>query len=63
MSAQVKRVRLQKQAAYKYNGHPIYKYRLNVPSEMIEKLHWDSPHVEVEMRLNNKKLEIARVSE
>jgi len=37
--SEVKRVRLQKQAAYRYIGHPIYKYRLNVPSEMIEKLH------------------------
>jgi len=62
MSEQVKRVRLQKQVAYKYNGHPIYKYRLNVPSEIVEKLQWDSPHTEVEMTLKNRKLEIARIA-
>jgi hypothetical protein len=58
-----KRIRLQKQIAYKYNGHPIYKYRLNIPSEIVETLEWDSPHIEVEMRLKNKKLEIARIAE
>jgi hypothetical protein len=63
MSEQVKRMRLQKQTAYKYKGHPIYKYRLNIPSEIIERLDWDSPNTEVEMRLKNKKLEIARVAE
>jgi hypothetical protein len=63
MSEQVKRIRLQKQIAYKYNGHPIYKYRLNVPSKIIENLHWDSPHVEVEMRLKNRKLENTRIVE
>lgn len=26
MSQQVKKLRLQKQVAYKYKGHPIYKY-------------------------------------
>jgi hypothetical protein len=63
MSEQVKRVRLQKQTAYKYKGHPIYKYRLNIPSEVIERLQWDSPNIEVEMRLRNRKLEIARIAE
>jgi hypothetical protein len=61
MTEQVKRVRLQKQTAYKYKGHPIYKYRLNIPSEIIETLSWDSPNTEVEMTLKNRKLEIARV--
>jgi hypothetical protein len=58
---QTKRMRLQKQVAYKYNGHPIYKYRLNIPSEIIEKLQWDSPNTELEMILKNRKLEIVRV--
>jgi hypothetical protein len=61
MSQQVKRLRLQKQVAYKYKGHPIYKYRLNIPSEIIERLDWDSPNTEVEMTLKNRKLEIARI--
>jgi hypothetical protein len=61
--SEVKRVRLQKQAAYRYKGHPIYKYRLNIPSEIIQRLDWGSPNTEVEMTLKNRKLEIARVSE
>lgn len=32
--SEVKRVRLQKQIVYTYKGHPIYKYRLNIPSEI-----------------------------
>ncbi len=63
MSEQIKRVRLQKQTAYKYKGHPIYKYRLNIPSEVVERLNWDSPNTEVEMRLKNRKLEIVRIVE
>jgi hypothetical protein len=63
MSQQTKRIRLQKQVAYRYKGHPIYKYRLNIPSEIIEKLKWDSPDNELGMTLRNRKLEITRVSE
>lgn len=33
-------VKLQKQVAYKYKGHPIYKYRVNLPSEIVEQLEW-----------------------
>jgi hypothetical protein len=63
MSEQIKRVRLQKQTAYKYKGHRIYKYRLNIPSEIVETLEWDSPNIEVEMKLKNRKIEITRVAE
>ncbi len=31
-------VKLQKQVAYKYKGHPIYKYRVNLPSEIVDQL-------------------------
>lgn len=54
-------MKLQKQVAYKYNGHPIYKYRVNIPSEIIEELQWNSPNTEVEMRLKNGRLEITQV--
>lgn len=33
-------VKLQKQAAYRYKGHPIYKYRLNIPTEVIDQVKW-----------------------
>lgn len=62
MRVQIKKVRLQKQVSYKYKDHPIYKYRLNIPSEIVEELNWDSPNTEVEMTLKNRKLEIARIS-
>ncbi len=32
--------KLQRQVAYKYNGHNIYKYRINLPSEVVERLGW-----------------------
>lgn len=62
VGVQIKRMKLQKQIAYKYNGHPIYKYRLNVPSEIIEELQWNSPDIELEMILKNRKLEIVRIT-
>ena len=31
---------LQKQVAYKYKGHPIYKYRVNIPTEIVEQIRW-----------------------
>jgi len=41
-------VKLQKQAAYKYKDHPIYKYRLNIPSEVIDQVKWkDGQELEV----------------
>jgi hypothetical protein len=62
VSEQVKKIRIQKQVAYRYKGHPIYKYRLNVPSEIIEKLKWDSPDTQVELTLKNRKLEITQAT-
>jgi hypothetical protein len=35
-----KTIKLQKQIAYKYKDKFVYKYRLNIPSNMIEKLGW-----------------------
>ena len=55
-----KRVKLQKQTAYKYEGHPIFKYRLNLPSEMVRELDWDKDSVELSIRIKDKKLEIAK---
>ena len=55
-----KKVKLQKQKAYEYEGHPIFKYRLNIPSEMIKELEWDKDSIELLIRVKDKKLEIAK---
>ncbi len=55
-----KKVKLQKQTAYKYEGHPIFKYRLNLPSEMVRELDWDKDNMELLIRIKDKKLEIGR---
>lgn len=33
-------VKLQKQIAYRHKGHPIYKYRVNIPTRIIEHVQW-----------------------
>lgn len=52
--------KLQKQVAYKYKGHKIYKYRINVPSEAIEHLKWEHG-TELSVYVKDNKLEIERV--
>lgn len=56
-----KKVKLQKQKAYEYEGHPIYKYRLNIPSEMIKELEWDKDGIELLIRIKDKKLDISKI--
>ncbi|MGI0013184.1 MAG: hypothetical protein ACREBU_07055 [Nitrososphaera sp.] len=58
--AMEKTVKLQKQKAYEYEGHPIFKYRLNIPSDMIRELGWDKNNTELAIRTKDKKLEIAK---
>jgi AbrB family looped-hinge helix DNA binding protein len=53
-------VKLQKQVAYKYKGHKIYKYRINVPSDAIEQLDWEHG-AELEVNVKDNKLEIEKV--
>lgn len=55
-----KKVKLQKQKAYEYEGHPIYKYRLNIPSDMIKELEWDNDGVELLIKIKDKKLDISK---
>lgn len=50
-----KKVKLQKQIAYKYKDHDIYKYRLNIPSEIIEKLNWTGKE-ELEIKISGKSI-------
>lgn len=50
-------VRLQKQVAYEYKGHKIYKYRVNVPSGIVESAKWDGG-VELEFRVRDGVVEI-----
>lgn len=47
MKQLAKRVRVQKQKAYHYKGHPIFKFRLNIPSQIIRELGWTEDNFEV----------------
>jgi hypothetical protein len=55
-----KKVKLQKQKAYEYEGHPIFKYRLNLPTDMVKELGWDKDSTELTVRTKDKKLEIGK---
>lgn len=57
-----KNIKLQKQVAYTHKDHDIFKYRINIPSELIKKLGWDDGGIELEISVKNKKLEITRTS-
>jgi hypothetical protein len=50
--------KLQKQVAYKYKDRPIYKYRINIPAEIIENFGWNREGVELDFQIKGKKLEI-----
>ncbi|MGP8124955.1 MAG: AbrB/MazE/SpoVT family DNA-binding domain-containing protein [Nitrososphaerales archaeon] len=49
--------KLQKQVAYKYKGHAIYKYRINLPSEVVESVGWKEG-TEVEFDAKGKTVEM-----
>ena len=49
--------KLQKVKAYKYKDHNIYKFRLNIPSDVINELQWNEG-AELNLRIKNKKLEV-----
>lgn len=53
-------VKLQKQVAYRYKGHKIYKYRINLPSDTVERLKWDHG-TELEVNVKDSKLEIEKI--
>jgi hypothetical protein len=55
-----KKVKLQKQKAYEYEGHAIFKYRLNIPSEIIKELEWDKENIELNVKVKDRKLEISK---
>lgn len=52
-------IKLQKQIAYTHKDHDIFKYRINIPSELIKKLDWEGG-IELEINAKNKKLEISK---
>jgi hypothetical protein len=55
-----KTIKLQKQIAYKYKDKSVYKYRLNIPSNMIEKLGWQEHGVKLVIKVvKNNRLEIS----
>lgn len=49
--------KLQKQVAYKYKGHAIYKYRINIPSEVVESVGWEEGS-EIEFGVKGKTVEM-----
>ena len=52
--------KIQRVKAYTYKDHPIYKYRLNISSDIIEGLEWQEG-TEVELKIKNKKLEVSEI--
>jgi len=53
-------VKIQRAIAYTYKDHNIYKYRINIPKDVLEKLGWREG-TDVEIIVKNKKLEITRI--
>lgn len=60
MKELAKRVTIQKQKAYRYKEHFIYKFRLNIPSEMIKELGWSEDSFEVLLRLKDEKIVVSK---
>ena len=55
-----KTMTLQRQIAYRYKGKGVYKYRLNIPSDMIERLGWQKHAVKLKIKVvKNDRLEIS----
>jgi len=55
-----KTITLQKQIAYRYKGKAVYKYRLNIPSDMVERLGWQKHAIKLRIKVvRNNKLEIS----
>lgn len=52
--------KIQRVKAYTYKDHPIYKYRINVPSDIIKDLKWKEG-IEIDFKIKDKKLEVFRV--
>ncbi len=52
--------KIQRVKAYTYKDHNIYKYRINVPVEIIEELKWKEG-TKIDFKIRNKKLEISKV--
>ena len=52
--------KIQRVKAYKYKDHDIYKYKINIPSDVLDKLGWDE-NTEVEIKAKTKKLEITKL--
>ena len=52
-------VKLQKEKSYKYKDHDIYRYRINIASEIIDQLEWDEGD-ELELKVKSNKLEVSK---
>jgi len=52
-------VKLQKEKAYKYKDHEIFRYRLNVTPDIVDDLGWKDG-TELELKVKNNKLEVSK---
>jgi len=53
-------VKLQKEKAYKYKDHEIYRYRINISSDLIDELKWKEGN-ELALKVKNNKLEVSKI--
>lgn len=51
--------KLQRVKAYEYKNHAIYKYRLNISADLVEKLKW-SEGTDLKLKIKNDKLEVSK---
>lgn len=51
--------KIQKVKAYTYKDHDIYKYRINIPSDIIKELKWKEG-MGIDFKIKNKKLEVSK---
>ena len=52
--------KIQRAKSYIYKGRDVYKFRINIPAELLENLNWKQG-TDVEFKIKNKKLEISKV--
>jgi len=51
--------KLQRIKSYEYKDHSVYKYRLNIPAELVDELRWKEG-TELDLKIKNNKLEVSK---
>ncbi|MBI1663886.1 MAG: AbrB/MazE/SpoVT family DNA-binding domain-containing protein [Nitrosopumilus sp.] len=52
--------KIQRVKAYTYKDRNVYKFRINIPADVLKDLGWKEG-TEVEFKTKNKKLEISKM--